>query len=729
MRSVLRAAPERGQILDGAWLWSRLASVGLDGVVADLRLFSDDPEVAEVLGALELSAHVVAADPRQLPGQLSGRLRSSRSLQIHDLLAALAAAAENGGEPWLQPATASLVPPGGPLRRVLQVHDGWPAPVAFHAGGRQVLGAFQDGTLRAWSVVTGREEAVCGLGPGHESCAASALAVAGPAGGSLALCGYCDGLLRLWDPGTGGLLCTLEGHGGWINSVALLDGWRALSVSEDGTARVWDLAAGRQLRLFGGHARRVTAVAPLAGGRFALSSGWDGGLRLWDTESGEELCRWELGGLLINHFLTLPDGGVLAAGEDGSVSLLDLTGESAAPHGRRRLLGTHDGSVSMVAASVRGDRALSASVDGRLKLWQLEPEDPSRLPPRWSWAQRIPRAPQVIEAHTDSVTGLAMSPDGRHAASVSADHTLKLWDLEGDLALPRCGHSGAVTALAVSESGRRVISGSKDRSVRVWDLDRGAEVLRLAGHRRWVDLVALPADQCHVVTASAWTGELHVWDLVERRLVRDVCGPRGWMSPVAVTADGRFALFTTWGQQIAVWDLGGECPCERRLGTADAGSPITALAVTGDSRLILAGAEDGTVTVREFGTGETLATHACHQGRVTALAATGDGRVVLSASEDGELSSWDAVTGRKFEVREAHASWIPSVAVSHDGRIGASVGNTQLRLWDLDSGCEPLCTFTADSALYACALSLDGRTVVAGDAAGRMHFLRLCGAF
>jgi WD40 repeat protein len=322
-----------------------------------------------------------------------------------------------------------------------------------------------------------------------------------------------------------------------------------------------------------------------------------------------------------------------------------------------------------------------------------------------------------------------MSADGRHAASVSADRTLKLWDLEGDLALPRRGHSGAVTALAVSDAGRRVISGSKDRSVRVWDLDRGAEVLRLAGHRRWVDLVALPADQCHVVTASAWTGELHVWDLVERRLVRDVCGPRGWMSPVAVTSDGRYALFITWGQQIAVWDLGAERPCERRLGAADAGSPITALAVTGDSRLILAGAEDGTVTVRDFASGEALATHACHLGRVTALAATGDGSVVLSASEDGKLSSWDAASGRRLDAREAHASWIPSVAVSHDGRIGASVGHSQLRLWDLAGGCEPLCTFTADSALYTCALSADGRMVVAGEAAGRLHFLQLCGAF
>jgi WD40 repeat protein len=725
-RSVLRAAPDRRHLLDGAWLRSRLAAIGVDGVEADLRLFGDDPDVAEVLGALELSAHVVGADPRQLTGQLAGRLMSSRSMSVQELLATLAASAEDGGEPWLRPATPSLVAPGGPLRRVLQVHDGWPAPVAFHGAGRQLLAAFQDGTLCAWDVVTGRQVATFGLTGDHEGCAASALAAAGPAGGGLVLCGYCDGLLRLWDPATGGLLRTFEGHGGWINAVALLGGGLALSASEDGTARLWDLTGGRQLRVFAGHGMRVTAVAPLAAGRFALSSGWDGGLRLWDLATGEELCRWELGGLLINHFAPLPGGQVLAAGEDGSVSLLDLAAESGAQSGSRRLLGTHDGSVSAVAVSATGERALSAAVDGRLKVWQLDPAEPSQLPPRWP---RPPRAPRTIEAHTDSITCLAMSADGRHAASVSADRTLKLWDLEGDLALPRRGHSGAVTALAVSPAGRRVVSGSRDRSVRVWDLDRGAEVLRLAGHRRWVDLVALPADQCHVVTASAWTGELHVWDLVERRLVRDVCGPRGWMSPVAVTSDGRYALFITWGQQIAVWDLGAERPCERRLGAADAGSPITALAVTGDSRLILAGAEDGTVTVRDFASGEVLATHACHLGRVTALAATGDGRVVLSASEDGELTSWDAAGGRRLDACEAHASWIPSVAVSHDGRIGASVGHNQLRLWNLASGCEPLCTFTADSALYACALSADGRMVVAGEAAGRLHFLRLCGAF
>ena len=739
MRGVLPEAPEREQVLDGRWLLARLAAAGLDGVQADLRRFRDEPDVAQVLWALDLSAAALAADPRQLAGQLAGRLMSSRSTRVRELLAALETAA--GGEPWLHPRTPSLVAPGGPLRRILRAHDGWPAPVALCAGDGKVIAAFKDGTLRVWDAESGEEEAAFGGGQGRprqeaapggaerhgrraaanageQAQAPGALAVS--ADGEIALCGYADGSLRLWRPPSAQLLLALAGHAGRINSVALLGGGaRALSAGEDGTARLWDLAAGTETRVFAAHGRRVTAVAALPGEQAALSAGWDGGLRLWDLARGAELRRWELGGLLINHLVVLDGGRVLAAGDDGSVSLLDLGGGYDAPRARRLAVGLHDGSVSTVAAAAGGRRALSASADGTLRLWQLgEGGEP-----------RVPGVPRVIEAHTDAISGLAMSADGRLAVSVSADRTVKLWDLLADLSPRRRGHRAAVTALAVPRSGRRVISGSKDASVRVWDLGDGAELLSLAGHRRWVDAVALHEDLRQVISASAWAGAVHVWDLDQRRLVRELAGPRGWLAPLAITADGRHVLFITREQRIAIWDLRGDDPRERLVeaGGRRAARSLTALAVTGDSRRILGGAADGSVTIWDFAGGEILAAYPRHRGRVTAIAAAGDGEAVVSGAADGTLRHWSAATGRDLGGCNAHATGIAAVAVSRDGRIAASAAHTQLALWDLSRGCEPLCAFTADSTIFSCALSPDGRSVVAGEASGRLHFLALRG--
>jgi WD40 repeat protein len=60
-----------------------------------------------------------------------------------------------------------------------------------------------------------------------------------------------------------------------------------------------------------------------------------------------------------------------------------------------------------------------------------------------------------------------------------------------------------------------------------------------------------------------------------------------------------------------------------------------------------------------------------------------------------------------------------------DGRraVSGSADRT-LRLWDVESG-EEIATFTGEDNIRTCAVAPDGRTIIAGDSFGRLHFLRL----
>jgi WD40 repeat protein len=65
------------------------------------------------------------------------------------------------------------------------------------------------------------------------------------------------------------------------------------------------------------------------------------------------------------------------------------------------------------------------------------------------------------------------------------------------------------------------------------------------------------------------------------------------------------------------------------------------------------------------------------------------------------------------------------VAVTLDGRRAVSASDDRtLRLWDLETGKE-IAAFTGESGIGSCAVTSDGRTIVAGESSGRMHFLRL----
>jgi len=67
------------------------------------------------------------------------------------------------------------------------------------------------------------------------------------------------------------------------------------------------------------------------------------------------------------------------------------------------------------------------------------------------------------------------------------------------------------------------------------------------------------------------------------------------------------------------------------------------------------------------------------------------------------------------------------VAVTPDDRLAISASwDKTLKVWDLHSG-QVLATFIAESAVCACAAAPDRETIVAGEASGRIHFLRLEG--
>jgi WD40 repeat protein len=71
------------------------------------------------------------------------------------------------------------------------------------------------------------------------------------------------------------------------------------------------------------------------------------------------------------------------------------------------------------------------------------------------------------------VLGVAVSADGRRAVSASDDGTLKVWDVGSGRELRTLqGHADWAIRVAVSADGRRVISASGD-TLTVWDVEAG----------------------------------------------------------------------------------------------------------------------------------------------------------------------------------------------------------------------------------------------------------------
>jgi WD40 repeat protein len=93
------------------------------------------------------------------------------------------------------------------------------------------------------------------------------------------------------------------------------------------------------------------------------------------------------------------------------------------------------------------------------------------------WELETGRELHTLAGHSDSVYGVAVTPDGKRAVSASGDHTLKVWELETGRDLHTlAGHSSSVHGVVVTPNGKRAASASGDWTLKVWDLETGALV-------------------------------------------------------------------------------------------------------------------------------------------------------------------------------------------------------------------------------------------------------------
>jgi WD40 repeat protein len=292
---------------------------------------------------------------------------------------------------------------------------------------------------------------------------------------------------------------------------------------------------------------------------------------------------------------------------------------------------------------------------------------------------------RTLSGHSSFVQAVAVTADGKRVISGSRDNTVKVWNLEtGVEQLTLTGHSNSVQAVAVTADGKRVISGSRDNTVKVWNLETGVEQLTLTGHSNSVRAVAVTADGKWVISGSD-DNTVKVWNL-ETGEQFTLTGHSNWVRAVAVTADGT---------------------------------------------RVISGSDDNTVKVWNLETGEEQFTLTGHSGSVQAVAVTADGTRVISGSYDKTVKVWNLETGEKETGEEqltltGHSGSVLAVAVTADGTrvISGSSDNTTVKVWNLQNG-EEIATFIGESPFYSCVVTPDGLTIVAGDAAGMVHFLKL----
>ncbi|MCB9436627.1 MAG: protein kinase [Anaerolineales bacterium] len=461
--------------------------------------------------------------------------------------------------------------------------------VAFSPDGLRMASASRDGSVAVWDAAT---TALVQRFTDHTDRVTS---VAFSPDGLRVAAGSADNTVMVWDIENGTLLAQLTGHNDTVNDIVFSpDGQFLVSVANDTRVIIWNVESFTQQRLLTGHNERVLAVAfspdgrqiVTAGGSPFAGGGGDNSLIRWNVEQGQILQR------LVGHSLQVTD---LVWSADGQWIL-----SGAADTDLR--LWSADAGIDIARLSLDATNVVTAAFGEHLAV--LTTLDMRLI--GWDWTQDKVVYEFPIDAHTDSVNAVALSPDGTQALTASTDRTLILWDLATGTPLQTLrGHTNQVNDVVFMADGKRAISGARDRTLILWDLTTG-EALRTfeALHTNSILAVALSPDNTRVASASADRSVI-VWDVNTGQVIFTLTGHTNNVSDVAFSADGRWIVTASVDKTIIVWD-----------------------AVTGES-------------VRGF---------EGHTDWVNAVAFSSDGLSILSTSRDRTVRLWDAQTGQPLTV-------------------------------------------------------------------------------
>ena len=281
----------------------------------------------------------------------------------------------------------------------------------------------------------------------------------------------------------------------------------------------------------------------------------------------------------------------------------------------------------------------------------------------------------TLTGHTDVVTGLKFSPDGKRLASISDDGQLKIWDLENKKELFSIDDARP-GQLRFTPDSKAILGLSKSGGILEVDVETG----------KAKTVMALPDMQS---------------------------GP----TAIDVSADGK-SIAVVGRSALSVYDLitgGAKAQYE-----VHSNYGIPAVAFSPDGTRVATASTDHTSLVLEVATGKITNTLDLNLNGV-AVTFSRDGKKVITFSSDGMLRSFDIESGNVVELTDKGAENM-TMDLSKDGQT-LVLGGSGRAPWtvSLSDGKLHDDLFDSEQFVRSAAISADGKWIAGGSNPGPIY--------
>jgi WD40 repeat protein/serine/threonine protein kinase len=272
------------------------------------------------------------------------------------------------------------------------------------------------------------------------------------------------------------------------------------------------------------------------------------------------------------------------------------------------------------------------------------------------------------------------------------------------------GHTGPISSVAISADGKIAASGGRDGTLRLWDVPSRKQLAVLDDKGAWYRTVSMSADGKLLAAASVNKSKVSIWSIPERKLLFEVRDPA---VDVVLSRDGNVVAVNAAGA-VSLWDTRTQAQLAR-FKTAG----TLAMTMSGDGSLIAMSTKDNKAEVYRVADGAVVATLTGHTADITGITFSPDGKVLATGSMDRTVRLWDTAQWTTTQTFTSSEGGFSTVVFSPQGTslIAGGIGTT-LYAWDLASGDNLLRLATGSVTTFGLAISGDGHTFISASSEG-----------
>ncbi len=315
------------------------------------------------------------------------------------------------------------------------------------------------------------------------------------------------------------------------------------------------------------------------------------------------------------------------------------------------------------------------------------------------------------KAHKSPITSLAFFPDGQRLLSASWDGMVRLWKVSDGTKMDELSLGRPIRFATLSPDGQLLAISTYDPTIQLWRLSDKTLLRTLRGHKDWVHEVVFSPDGKFLISGSK-DGTVKVWRVWDGSLVRTFSGHQKAVVTVALSPDGQFIASGSEDSTVKIWRT-ADGKLVKVLQGKMKGMAVNVVRFSPDGKWLAFG--DIAITIHRFPEGRKERI-AAHRWGITEMLFSPDSRFLISASSDGAVKVWRVSDGVKvgewksekavlrewteradqtlfrlfnLEVRLRHLflNFFPNaLSLSPDGRLLA-VGFTrgEIRLWQIET--------------------------------------------